>query len=791
MHYLRTLLSSAARELREIGTNPWLAITGIVMPLIWVALTIFVMGEGLMRSLPVGLADEDLSSASRETAMQLEAIPSVRFVRYASAAAAGDDLASGKLYGLIVFPKNWSADRDAGRPSSAIEVHLNKTYYAIATVLEFDIKSALASISLERLAAKSSAAGAGARGASERLFTLRSDALLAGNSNFNYSAYLLATLIPGMLSLAAILTLVGVYTRDVRLGTLWDATRGGTLPITAILLGRTLPWAAIFGLEILLYVLWFTGIAGWPATGSSALLAAGALLFILAFAAFPLLATALAPSWILAMSAAICYCAPIFPYTGFSYPLESMDAAARVLADIFPLTWLLKLHAAEVAIGAPFAAKAQFLAILAALVLVPGALGLLVWRLKLPRLLAAEARRSAEPLPDEAPVEGFFSVGLAAIRRALLNRDTFLIFSGAIAFYLVFYAWPYANQTLTQIPAAIVDLDRSALSRRLITELDACPALSIKAVETNPAAARALYEAQAVSGVITIDQNFERDLLSGKRSAVSLTASGTFPVKGRALQAAMMGVVQNLTAAVAAGNLLRAGADTETVLKIASSPVSFTAENRFNTISGYATYIVPFVVPIILQAVLLTGIALSVGGWISEKRRNGIALAVLGTSRGFWGLFFGFWLYAMLWMGYAQGWDFLLFDFPAGGNPAASLVISALYAACIVGLGLTVTLAMNTNAYGAQFMVMISAPSVFLAGVVYPAECFYAPARAVSVLLPSTHAMLGLVAAAQNNASTAAVLPRIAVLALMAALLALAAYLLSIRRGRERGWRGN
>ena len=41
------------------------------------------------------------------------------------------------------------------------------------------------------------------------------------------------------------------------------------------------------------------------------------------------------------------------------------------------------------------------------------------------------------------------------------------------------------------------------LRRRLITELDACPALSIKAVETNPAAARALYEAQAVSGVIT------------------------------------------------------------------------------------------------------------------------------------------------------------------------------------------------------------------------------------------------------------------------------------------------
>jgi len=789
MTYLRTLLSSARAELEEIGSNPWLAFTGIVMPLIWVALTIFVMGDGLMRSLPVGLVDEDLSAESRETVMQLAAVPSVEFERYDSASAAKNDMAAGKLYGLVVFPKHWSADREAGRHTSAIEVHLNKTYYAIATVLEFDIKNALASISLDRLAEKSASIAAGAEGAAERLFTLKGDALLAGNSNFNYSAYLLATLIPGMLSLAAILTMVGVYTRELRLGTLGQLTANGTRPITAILFGRTVPWAVIFGLAMTLYVLWFTGTAGWPAAGSVSLWILGSLLFILAFAAFALMAASLAPSWILAMSAAICYCAPIFPYTGFSYPLESMDAAARVLSNIFPLTWLLQLHSAELSIGAPFAAEAKILSILGLLVLVPAALGALVWHLKMPRLLAAEVKKAASPLPDEAPVDGFFAIGITAIRKAILSRDTFLIFSGAIAFYLVFYAWPYANQNITDVPTAIVDLDRSPLSRKVIMKLESCAAVSVKAVETNPAAARSLYETQRVSGVITIEQGFEEDLMAGRRSALSLTASGTFPVKGRALQAAMLGVVQEVSAEVAAANLLRAGADAATILKVASAPASFAAENRFNTISGYATYIVPFVVPIILQAVLLTGIILSFGGWISEKRRNGIALAALGTDRGFWGLFFGFWLYAMLWMGYAQGWDFMLFDFPAGGNPAASLMISALFAACIVGIAMTMTLLMNTNAYGAQFMVMISAPSVFLAGVVYPEECFHAPARIVSVLLPSTHAMLGLVSAAQNDAGTAILVPRIAALAVMAAATACTAYLLSVKRGRERGLR--
>jgi len=49
--------------------------------------------------------------------------------------------------------------------------------------------------------------------------------------------------------------------------------------------------------------------------------------------------------------------------------------------------------------------------------------------------------------------------------------------------------------------------------------------------------------------------------------------------------------------------------------------------------------------------------------------------------------------------------------------------------------------------------------------------------------------MLGLVSAAQNDAGTAILVPRIAALAVMAAATACTAYLLSVKRGRERGLR--
>ena len=43
---------------------------------------------------------------------------------------------------------------------------------------------------------------------------------------------------------------------------------------------------------------------------------------------------------------------------------------------------------------------------------------------------------------------------------------------------------------------------------------------------------------------------------------------------------------------------------------------------RFNEISGYGNYTVPAVGPIILQAVMLMGIGMSLGGWLWRHPRR-------------------------------------------------------------------------------------------------------------------------------------------------------------------------
>ena len=294
-----------------------------------------------------------------------------------------------------------------------------------------------------------------------------------------------------------------------------------------------------------------------------------------------------------------------------------------------------------------------------------------------------------------------------------------------------------------------------------------------------------LYQREVVSAVITIPENYEAHLLAGKHTALRVTTNGAFPVKSRAVSAAVMSIAAEQTMQTAAANMLRAGAPSETLAKLKTAPVALVDQNLFNVLSGYAGYIVPVVTPVILQAVLLMGITMAVGGWLAENPAGGLMRAIYKRRRAFAALYASFWIFGMLWIGYAMGIDFVFFDFSSMQNPLATLVLMALFIAAVVSFGLAAVFAMNSNAYSAQMLVVISAPSVFLSGAVFPAFDFAWPAQVVRLFIPTTPGINGLVAAAQNAASLASVWPDALHLGILAAGYGLLAYWLYLRRAHD------
>lgn len=769
-------------EARTTAGTRLLWLTGIVMPILWCLAVAGVFATGLMRGIPVGLVDFDASTQSRELIRSLDAVASVDFINYADEQAASPDLASGKIFALLVIGRNWSEKSAGSRSDSAVELFLNKSYYAIATTVETDLKLALSSIKLDNLIQSAASIGGGLAGTRERLAVLDADVLIAGNPALNFKAYLLTTIVPGVLALGAILTCVGALTRE------WRQHRVQKLLMTcthlrSFMLGRMTFWFAVYSVMGLAYLAWFAGWEGWGVQGSLMAWISGMLLFLASMPALAMLYTSLSPSWILAMSVAIGTTAPIFPFTGFSFPLDSMDALAQTLGQFLPLTWYIRIHSTQWVLGSDASHTLYLLAMQSLFVLVPLAVSLLLLPKRLRGWAQAESK-AKEPVHHPEP-QGFLSLVGGIIARGALNRDTFAIFVLAVAFYLLFYAWPYSAQNITSVQTAVVDLDKSAASRELIERIRSVAMIDVIAVSTDRAVGEQLYKTEKAAAVVTIPENFEEHLLSGKHTTVALTANGAFPVKARAVMAGVMGVVGEASSAAVALNLVRAGAPLENVKKLQNAPISFADVNLFNPLSGYASYIVSAVMPVIIQAVILVSIVMSLGGWLAQSRTPSVLRAICRNRSGFVALYTAFWLFCLVWLSYALGPDFVFFEFASMQNPIGTIVTGVLYAAAIVSFGLAITFAMGTNAYGAQFFVLISAPSLFLSGVVHPLFDMTLPSLLVRLLLPSTPGINAMVAVSQNAAPLSSVSWHLLHLAILAVLYGAVAFVLWHKTARK------
>ena len=780
--FLSDFKRAFVQEARTTSDTPLLWLTGIVVPVFWCLAVVAVFATGLMRNIPVGLVDYDNSAESRDLIRSLDAVASVDFVNYENPQAATADLATGNIYALFVIGHNWSEKTSGSRSDSALELFLNKSYYAIATTVETDLKLALSQIQIGQMLEAASVVGGGFAGNKERLALLDADILIAGNPALNFKAYLLTTILPGVLALGAILTCVGSLTREWRLKTVHQVVETYS-HLTGFLLGRMSFWLVLYSLMGLAYLAWFTGWEGWGVQGNLAAWALGIVLFFASMPTLAMLYTSLSPSWIIAMSVAIGTTAPIFPFTGFSFPLDSMDAAAQLLAQFLPLTWYLRLHSSQWVLGSELSHTIYLLSMLSLFVIIPAAVGLTL----MPRRMRkwAQKEREAQPVIDLPEPVGFWETVRTVLARGAFTKDTFVIFVIAVAFYLLFYAWPYAAQNVTSIQTAVVDLDRSAASRAMIERIKSVAMINVVAIGTDRAEGESLYKTEKVAAVITIPENFEENLLAGKHTSVALTANGAFPVKSRAVMAGLMGVVGETTAASMALNLVRAGAPLETLKKLQTAPVAFTDVNLYNPLSGYASYIVAAVMPIIIQAVMFVSIVMSLGGWLASANPPSVLRAVCRNVHGFAALYVAFWLFSLMWLAYALGPDFVLFDFASMQNPGGTLLMAAIFGAAVVSFGLAFTFAMGTNAYGAQFFVVISAPALFLSGVVHPLFDMTPPALVLRLLLPSTSGINGLVAVSQNGAPLYAVTVQIAHLLLLTVAYGVLAFVLWKRTARK------
>jgi ABC-2 type transport system permease protein len=357
-----------------------------------------------------------------------------------------------------------------------------------------------------------------------------------------------------------------------------------------------------------------------------------------------------------------------------------------------------------------------------------------------------------------------------------------LILLGTVVLYSFFYPLPYLPEVVREVPVAVVDQDRSALSRRLVRMSDAHPALRIALQAQSVAEAEAAVQAGRVSGLIVIPAGFDRTIARGGQASVGLYADANYFLLYRQAMTGMATVARTLSAGIEIRRL-QAGGKTARQAAALQRPLRLEAIPLFNPGEGYATYVVPAVLVLILQQTLLIGIGM-VGGTARERGAlpgpggpGPLALLAGKTA-----------VYLSLYAIHGIYYFFILFriyGFPLRGAPLAVMAFLLPFLLAVILLALLLEGFFPRRETAIQVLLFTSLPAVFLAGFAWPAEAIPGWLRIPSFLIPSTAGIEGFLRIQAMGAGLGEVQPEWLTLWGLCLLYGLLAYLFLRRRRRQ------
>jgi ABC-2 type transport system permease protein len=349
-----------------------------------------------------------------------------------------------------------------------------------------------------------------------------------------------------------------------------------------------------------------------------------------------------------------------------------------------------------------------------------------------------------EPAPPAAAPSGVGEAFSAEWGRVLGMRGPFVLLVVAPLIYGVYYPQPYLGQILRKIPIAVVDNDQSDLSQRIVQTLDASGAVSVAVRADTLAGAHDAVDRGKAFAVVGIPPGTERDVLKGTTAHIPIYADATYLFVYRTTGNGIAVAINTLSSELAAGGARTDGSLVKASLA-STSPNDTLLQPIFNPVGGYASYIVPAALLLILQQTLLIGAAALSGLALAQSRGSAFA-NVLGRGIAHLTLYLTpLALYLIVLPRF--------FGFSALGNPLQLFALGSVFILATSFMGQTAGAWFKRPETPTLIFLGTSLPQFFLTGFAWPREAIPRPVQAVGYIFPSDFAIDGIVRINQLGAS--------------------------------------
>ena len=338
-----------------------------------------------------------------------------------------------------------------------------------------------------------------------------------------------------------------------------------------------------------------------------------------------------------------------------------------------------------------------------------------------------------------------FYVWKQELRNLFRDQGVLIFFVLVPLTYPLIYSFIYTNETVREVPAVVVDNSRSSLSREYLRKVDASPETSIVAHCADMEEARLMLKERKAYGIIYISSGFSDDIVRGKQTQVSIFCDMSGLLYYKALLTANTNVSLAMNADI---KMERAGNTTVRQDEITAYPIEYEDIAIFNPTNGFAAFLIPAVLILIIQQTLLLGIGLAAGTAREQNRfkelipddphYNGTLRIVMGKGLSY------FMVYSLVAV-YILCVVPRLFSLNQIAIPSVLALFALPYLTACIFFAMTASIAIRNRETCMLLFVFTSVPLLFLSGISWPGAAMPEFWKYFSYIFPSTFGINGYV----------------------------------------------
>lgn len=335
-------------------------------------------------------------------------------------------------------------------------------------------------------------------------------------------------------------------------------------------------------------------------------------------------------------------------------------------------------------------------------------------------------------------------IAMDEYRLVFKDSGLIVVFIGATLIYPPLYSSIYRNETVRDMPIAVVDESMNSLSRDLVRSLNATPELKVEYQQNNLEECKDLFYRNKIHGMVLIPKDFSQKILRKEQANVSMYSDMSSFLYYRAM---MMGT--NMTVLEFGKDVkmqrLNAMGITGKSAEIAADPLGHEGTILFNESMGFFSFLIPVLLILMLHQTLFFGITM-VNGTLRDEgmlhshfevhQRGKFFQTLLGRALCYFSFYIVIAAYILLFIPKA-------FQLPHLGDPINIMMFAVPLILAVIFFAMTCSVFIRNRETGLVLFLFFSLILLFLSGFSWPESNIHWFWRSFAMLFPSTFGIQG------------------------------------------------